>query len=256
MQFGCCCALEQSSAAQAAGFDFIEPTVLSLYPESAEFAPIATAYAASALPVRAFNVLLPGDLKIVGPEMDTHRIQHYLESALNRVATVGARTVVFGSGRARTLPDGFDPNTAQSQLIDFLQRAGQVAAPLGITLVIEPLNRGESNVLNSVPEGVALAEAVDHPAIQVLADLYHMQLENETLAHVETCAAWLRHIHVADSERLAPGTGSYPYQEFFGALHRIGYDGLISVECKWRNFAEEAPAAVEFLHRAWAESAP
>ncbi len=255
MKFGCCCAIDQSEIAHTAGFDFIECTVLSLQPENADFAPIAATYAAAALPVKAFNVLLPGDLKIVGPAVDEGRIERYMQSALERVAAIGATVVVFGSGRARTIPDGFEAATAEAQLIRFLQLAGDMAEPYGITIVIEPLNRRESNMINSVSEGVELAAVADRSAVLVLADLYHIQVEGEALAQIERCAPWLRHIHVADSGRFAPGTGEYPYPKFFGSLHAIGYDGLISVECTWRDFAAEAPAAVDFLRRMWAESA-
>jgi sugar phosphate isomerase/epimerase len=82
-----------------------------------------------------------------------------------------------------------------------------------------------------------------------------MQVEGEPLAHIRNGGEWLAHIHVADSERLAPGTGEYPYTEFAAELAAIGYaEGSwsgISVECRWRDFATEAPAAVDFLHQVW-----
>jgi sugar phosphate isomerase/epimerase len=159
--------------------------------------------------------------------------------------------VVFGSGGARNVPDNFDRNEANAQLVRFLGIVGAVAEPLGITVVIEPLNRLESNIINDIPSGVALAEAVGSPAIEVLADLYHMQMDGEALEHVQFHAERIRHIHVADSGRLAPGTGDYPYESFFRLLHQIGYEGMISVECRWRDFAAEAPDAVHFLHKMW-----
>lgn len=255
MEFGCCCSLDQAETARSAGFDFLECTVRSLVPESPEFAPILAAYGASPLPVRAFNVFLPGDLKVTGPAVDWAAVESYVEEALHRVHTIGARTVVFGSGGARNVPDGFDRDEANAQLVRFLTKVGDTAQPLGITVVIEPLNRRESNVINDIASGATLATAVASPAVQVLADLYHMQMDGEPLDEVKTYAAQLRHIHVADSERLAPGTGTYPYAGFFRLLHEIGYDGLISVECRWRDFAAEAPEAVRFLHKMWEETA-
>ncbi|MBX2997237.1 MAG: TIM barrel protein [Caldilineaceae bacterium] len=254
MQFGCCCSLDQAEMARGAGFDFVECTVRSLLPEVEEFAPILAAYGSSPLPVRAFNVFLPGDLKITGPAVDWPAAQRYVDEALRRVHTIGAWLVVFGSGGARNVPDGFDRVEADAQLVRFLQIVAAVAEPLGVTVVIEPLNRLESNVINDVPAGVRLAQQVDSPSIQVLADLYHMQMDGEPLENVEIHRSWIRHIHVADSGRFAPGTGEYPYAEFFRMLHRIGYDGMISVECKWRDFEAEAPAAVRFLREMWREA--
>ncbi|MBI1294561.1 TIM barrel protein [bacterium] len=254
MQFGCCCSLDQAEAAKAAGFDFVECTVRSLTPEVDEFAPVLAAYSASPLPVKAFNVFLPGDLKITGPSVDWPAVQNYVDEALRRVDQIGARVVVFGSGGARNVPDGFSFEEADAQLKRFLSIVAQAAEPLGITVVIEPLNKLESNVINSVPAGVALAAAVGSSSVQVLADLYHMMMDGEALEHVRTHAQWIKHIHVADSGRFAPGTGDYPYAEFFGMLHAIGYDGFISVECRWRNFEEEAAGAVAYLKKMWAET--
>lgn len=257
IRLGCCCAIEQAALAQAAGFDYLECTVVSLQPEAddASAAPILAAYGAAPLPVDAFNVLLPRDLKVVGPEVDWPRVERYVASALARVAAVGARRVVFGSGGARNVPDGFDRAQAEEQLVRFLGLLADQAEPRAITVVIEPLNRKESNILNDVPEAVRLAQRVNRPSIRVLADLYHMQEEGEPLAHISSNGAWLAHIHVADSGRLAPGTGAYPYREFARELSAMGYGrgewGGISVECRWQDFGREAPAAVEFLRGIW-----
>ena len=135
----------------------------SLVPESDDFTPILAAYASATLPVRAFNVFLPGDLKITGPAVDWPAVQTYVDEALRRVHLIGAKTVVFGSGGARNVPEGFSFEEANEQLVRFLYIVASVAEVLGITVVIEPLNRLESNVINSVPAGVELAEAVDSP---------------------------------------------------------------------------------------------
>ena len=257
IRLGCCCGIEQAAEAHAAGFDYLECTVVSLQPEADDdaFAPILAAYRAAPLPVDAFNVFLPRDLKVVGPEVDWGRVERYVASALARVQAVGARRVVFGSGGARQVPDGFSRAEAEDQLVRFLQIVADQAEPRGITVVIEPLNRKESNILNDVPESVRLARRVDRPAIRVLADLYHMQEEAEPLANISANGPWLEHMHVADSERLAPGTGSYPYPAFAQELAAIGYAagdwGGISVECRWQDFGREAADAVRFLRSVW-----
>jgi len=252
MQFGICTGIENAEIARAAGFEFVEPTVRSLH-AGTNFDNIQAAHAAAGLPTPTFNVFVPGDLKITGPGADLARLQAYVAESLRRVQAVGGALVVFGSGGARNIPDGFEREAAWQQLIDFLRMVADEAGKTGVTIAIEPLNRRESNVLNSVAEGAALAQAVDRPAIRVLADLYHMQEENEPLDTVVEHADWLAHVHVADSGRQAPGLGSYPYAEFFGHLKTTGYAGRISVECRWRDFAEEAGAAVAYLHKIWSQ---
>lgn len=251
MRFGCCCSIEQAAIAHAAGFDYMECTVVSLLPEATEvmFAPVLEKYQAAPLPVRACNVFLPGDLKVVGPEVDWPRVESYVRTALRRVCLIGAEVVVFGSGKARLVPDDFARATAETQLVDFLHLVAEVATSHALTVVIEPLNRKESNILNSVAEGVALAERVNRPSIQVLADFYHMDEEQEPLQHLLTYKDWLAHIHVADTDRRAPGTGHYPYAAFVDLLQQAGYDGMVSIECRWEDFAAEAGPACRYLHQ-------
>ena len=252
MQFGVCTGIENAEIARVAGFTFIEPTVRSLH-GSKDFSVVQAAHAVAGLPTPTFNVFVPGDLKITGPDVDLAKLQAYVAESLGRVSALGGSLVVFGSGGARNIPDGFSRDAAWQQLIDFLQMVADECEKTGVAIAIEPLNRKESNVLNSVAEGVALAQAVDRPSIRVLADLYHMEEDSEPTDTVVENAAWLTHVHVADSGRLSPGTGSYPYAEFFGYLKSTGYSGRIAVECKWQDFEEEAGAAVAYLHKIWNE---
>ncbi len=251
MQFGCCCSIENAEIAHAAGFDYIECTVVSLLPEATEtiFAPILEKYQASPIPVRACNVFLPGDLKVVGSDLDQPRIKHYVQTAMRRVMLIGAEVVVFGSGKARMVPEGFDRATAEQQIVDFLQLVADEAEQHELTVVIEPLNRRESNILNSVPEGDAMAARVNRPFIRNLADFYHMDEEHEPLSNISACKERLAHIHVADTDRRAPGTGSYPYDEFVAQLRAANYDGMVSIECRWENFAAEAGPAYTYLRQ-------
>ena len=248
---GCCSPIEDAAQVQAAGFDYIETTVVRLAAEADEaaFAAQMQQYRSSPVPIRSCNVFLPGDLKIVGPSVERDRVQAYVERALRRVQAVGAQLVVFGSGGARRVPEGFPRDQAMQQLAQFLHTVADQAELRGITIAIEPLNRKECNILNSVAEAVELAELVDRKPVRVLADFYHLDEEHEPIEHLVRYGEWIAHIHVADSGRRAPGMGQYPYAEFAAALRQIGYRGMVSVECPWGDFAAEAPAAVQFLRR-------
>jgi sugar phosphate isomerase/epimerase len=251
MQIGCCCPIEQAPVALAAGFDYLECPLVSLLPEEGEaaFAPVWQVYQSAGLPVRAFNIFLPGALKVVGPTVDRPRAQRYVQTALRRARQMGAHLVVFGSGAARMIPEGFAREQAQQQLVDFLQVVADEAERNSLTIAIEPLNRKESNVINRVAEGMELAQRVNRPAIRLLADFYHMDEEQEPLQEIGRAQAWLAHIHVADTGRLAPGTGHYPYAAFVEQLRQSHYTGMVSVECRWGDFAQEAGPAVQFLRR-------
>src|SRR5690606_17291330 len=112
-----------------AGFDFIECKVTSLLPEESGdvVSPILAQHKAAPVPVAAFNVLLPGTLKIVGPEVDSARIGRYLDNALARVHEIGSEIVVFGSGTARAIPNGFPAAEAREQIVAFLDQAASAA---------------------------------------------------------------------------------------------------------------------------------
>lgn len=249
MQIGCCCEITEAPLAHAAGFDFIECKVVALQPDADDdvVAPIIAQHQASPLPIAACNVFLPRDLKIVGPTIDTQRIANYVTRGLARVYAIGSKVVVFGSGVARAIPDNFPAARAREQTVTFLQQVAEVAEGYGLTVVIEPLNRQESNTILNISEAVEVARAVNHPSIRVLADFYHMDEEREPLAHLTEYGPWLKHIHVADTGRGAPGTGHYPYAEFATHLRAIRYTGMISIECRWRDFASEATDAARFL---------
>ena len=254
MKFGCCAPIENAEAVYRAGFDYLEAGVTSLIPDEddASFAPILEKYQASPIPVSAFNLFLPRDLKIVGPEIDHARLERYVSRALQRIQMIGATIAVIGSGGSRNVPEGFSREQAAEQIIHFLKLVADAAEQTDVTIAIEPLNRKESNIINSVAEGVTFARQVNRPSIRVLADFYHMDEDGEPLTEITANQDWLAHIHVADTGRLAPGTGSYPYAEFVDQLRQSGYNGMVSVECRWNDFEAEAAPSVEFLRRVFA----
>ena len=102
-----------------------------------------------------------------------------------------------------------------------------------LTLAIEPLHSKECNFINSLAEADAIASRVNHPAVQILADVYHMAQDNEPPAQIEKYAARLCHVHVADPvTRGAPvGDAAARVAPYLDALKRIGYARGISIEC-------------------------
>ena len=147
------------------------------------------------------------------------------------------------------VPADFPRQQAVAQLVAFLRLVAESATVNDLTIAIEPLNRKDLNILNSVAEAVELATLVDRRPVHVLADFYHMDEEQEPLDRISRHGQWLAHIHVADSGRLAPGTGQYPYAAFAAELQRAGYQGRISVECRWQGIYTQAAPAVSFLRQ-------
>lgn len=254
MQFGICLPIADAGIAHAAGFDFIEPAVRSLSPLDPDFAAIRAPFDNAPLPTPVFNVFVPAEIRLTGADVAWKRVEGYLDAAIGRVAALGGQTIVFGSGGARNVADGFPQEEAHDQLARFLRLAGGIAEDNGVTIVIEPLNSRDSNIVTSVVAGMQLAQAADHPRVRLLADLYHMLEDDEPLENITTCAQWIEHIHVAGAQRAVPGEDGSPYQEFFRRLHACGYSGRISIECRWDDLAAQAGPAGTFLRRAWDET--
>jgi sugar phosphate isomerase/epimerase len=258
MRFGFCSAFEHFPTIAAAGFDYFEPPLAAaLKPEE----PAATVMPRllevaerQKIQAEAFNVFLPGDLKITGPSVDPDRQRTYLESAFDRVRSLGGDTVVFGSAGARGVAEGFATAEASRQIIAFLKLAGSIAAENNLKIVVEPLNRGECNIINSVAEGLELVRAVNSSAVKVLSDLYHVDLEHQSYAETRDAGEHLYHVHVAGAlGRRAPILADVDYlARFFAVLKAMGYSKRISVEGNTNDVARDAPVALDACRKAWA----
>jgi sugar phosphate isomerase/epimerase len=254
MRFGVCANIQQARLLTEAGYYYIELGAASdLIPDEDEAAWTVKRRALEAMPLlpETYNSFVRTG-KIVGPEADAARLRRYVERALSRAAEVGGKVIVFGSGGARNLPDGFPREQAERQISDFLGYCADASDRTGVLVAIEPLRRAESNILNLVSEGAALARQIARPGVRNLADTYHMEAENEPLSAIVESADVLAHTHTADTGRFAPGTGSYDHAAFFRALRAAGYDSRLSIECTWKNFAEEIGPALAHLKSAHA----
>src|SRR5690606_6622012 len=156
--------------------DFIEGHVVNfMTPEApdAEFAPRAAALRDSGFPMPAANVLLPATLKCSGPDVDYPRLMRYGETVFRRAMEVALTIIVFGSAGARMVPEGFPIAKAFEQYVELLRRYGPLAEANGVTLVVEPLNRGECNLVNTVIEGAEAVRRANTPGVQLLVDIFH-----------------------------------------------------------------------------------
>jgi sugar phosphate isomerase/epimerase len=259
VKFGICTSFTNAAAVKAAGWDYVEENVQSLLQGTVtdqQWTQEPAAWAA-ALPIPAANSLVPASLKITGPDVDPNALGSYMETVVRRAAKVGIKTLVFGSGGARNVPDGFDREEARQQILDFVRSSADLAAAAEIMLVAEPLNRGECNIINTIDEAMQYVRAVDHPNFQCLLDTYHLWLEDESLANLKAAMPWIKHVHLADKEgRVAPGlSGLADYRPVFRILKGAGYDGLVSFEGNaMPDFPSTAPKVLAFIKKQWSDA--
>jgi sugar phosphate isomerase/epimerase len=259
MQFGICTSVANAAAAKAAGWDYVEEHVQNfLQGPVADSAWKGEAIARdSALPIATACCLVPADLKITGPDADLAKLKQYMATIAQRAKKVGIQTLVFGSGGARNVPEGFDHAKAMEQIIAFASMAAEQCGKNGLLLVLEHLNRKECNIFNSVAECDELVHKVNSPHFKNLVDSYHLWLENESLEALEKAMPNIRHVHVSDLEgRLPPGeTGKTDFRPFFRVLKKAGYNGRISVEALgFEDVAGKGPRVLKFLKEQWRQA--
>ena len=250
MKIGVCTGLENLEKAASFGFDYIEVgvgSVASLTQE--EFVKLRDRLRTAPIGAEAANVMLPGTIHISGEKANHEEMRAYLEIAYARLAEIGCRTVVFGSGGARRIPDGYDRVRAGEQLLTASRIIAETAGKYGVTIALEPLNHKECNVINSVSEGGELVEKVNDPAFRLLADYYHMGIDGEDFGGIRRYGKYLRHVHIAHPVmRSVPAEGDGGgYEAFFGALKEAGYDLRVSIEARVEDFDAEMPAAARYL---------
>lgn len=112
-----------------------------------------------------------------------------------------------------------------------VKELGKTAQELNIEMCLEVVNRFESIVLNTAQEGVRFCRDVDMPAVRLLLDTFHMNIEEDSIPEAILAAAEiLGELHVGEGNRKLPGKGSLPWKEIGGALKEISFAGDVVME--------------------------
>lgn len=261
MRLGCCGGEDKLDAIIDAGYDYIEPSIPTLRADlsDTDFEPIYQRFKNAPIKAEAFNVFIPSDLKITGNSVDTQALMKHVKITTRRAASLGAEIIVFGSGGARNIPEGFSRTQAFEQIGFFCAMAADIASQHNITIVIEPLTATVCNSITSVAEGAEIVEQVAHPNLALLADLYHMEVDNEPWANIIENAPVLKHIHlpVPDLDMLTTENRPFNHELFIQTLKKTGYDGRVTVEDnskRFNNFTQEAQPVAQRIRELWEQS--
>ncbi len=152
-------------------------------------------------------------------------------SAILRLAAHFHAPMIIGGVRGKLTGSPDQKAEQRDCAIDTLLRCAQVAEDLGTHLLLEPINRYETNFINSGQDGLDLIEDIGHPAMKMLLDTFHMNIEEVDLgATIRKVGGRLGYMHFADNNRLAPGQGHIDFPVLLRVLAEIGYSGFISAE--------------------------
>jgi sugar phosphate isomerase/epimerase len=148
-------------------------------------------------------------------------------SAIHLAAPLGAAVIV---GLLRGRISG-DRAATDRRLIESMHALLPIAEKLDVPLLFEPINRYETDYLPTVEAVLEVIHRIDSPLLGVLADTFHMNIEEASIEQsLRRAGSRLRHIHVADSNRLAPGWGHLDFSRILSVLRQLDYRGYLSAE--------------------------
>jgi D-psicose/D-tagatose/L-ribulose 3-epimerase len=207
--------------------------------------------------------LIPVVCAAFGPSRDlTHedpaihrQCFEYIEECLRCAAAWGAGFVAgpmySAVGKTRMLPP--EKRAAEWKLaVQNLRIASEMAASYNCQLALEPLNRFESDLVNTANDVARLIRDINHPAAKIMLDSFHMSIEeSDPYQAIITAGKDLIHMQISENHRGIPGTGITPWSKYKDALAEIGYKEVVSIEsftpqnqelagavCIWHPFAE------------------
>lgn len=146
---------------------------------------------------------------------------------------LGGAAVIIGGMRGKLdgSPGGKSWSEQRQASIEGTRAAAYYAAGRGVRVLIEPINRYETNFINSIAQGLEYLDEIDHSNVSLLADTFHMNIEEVSLADsILAAGERLTYMHLVDSNRRAAGMGHTDFKAVIGALHEIGYDGPLCAE--------------------------
>jgi len=158
----------------------------------------------------------------------------YLRTCIDIAAAVGSAHVAgpmySATGKTRLLP-ATDRERQRRWAADGLREAAAYAGERSVALAIEPLNRFETDLVNTVEQGLDLCERIGMPNVGLLLDTFHMNIEERSLpAAIRTAGDRVLHVHACENDRGAPGTGHVDWRGVAEALEEIGYERQVVIE--------------------------
>jgi len=249
--------MERFANAVRFGFDVVELPGVALAEYQAE---LLAARDDLPAPVSGISRGYRGSL-LSADEASRRRCRADIRRLIDLCATLGARGLVIPpvlhEDRQVRLSEvagsGSSVKEAEDRLlVDQMGELADYAAQAKVLLLLEPVNRYETDYLNTLGHAAALCRQLDHAAVGIAADFFHMQIEELHLAEaIQEAGQWIKHVHVAENTRVEPGPGSLDFGPGFKSLGQIGYEGCIVVECRSLSGPAERvlPASAEYLRQ-------
>lgn len=229
MKFGLCRMVNEKDF----NCDYIELSAQSIYAMSEEeFSALKKRVTAGELYPYAVNGLVPGNIRLTGPDVNYDTVKEYADKCFGRLSELDIKTLVFGSSAAKIVPEGFSMEKAWEQLFEVGKIFSDVAAKYGQRIAVEGLRRAECNIVNTLEDVYYYVKNVNRDNFLMLADFYHMYENGEDISDVKKYKDYLIHCHIAGYIKRAVPTAEEAdfIKECITALKEMGYDGGVSFE--------------------------
>ncbi len=155
----------------------------------------------------------------------------YVRACVDLAAGCGAGVVIVTPNPVGKTQPLADPAEEWRWAVEAVREAASGCEGREVRLAIEPINRYETYLINTVERALQFARQVDHPAVAVMLDTFHANIEDPDVADAARRAgSTLAHVHVADSNRQGVGRGHIDFPRLLRALVEIGYDGALALE--------------------------
>jgi len=231
--------------AKAMGFDLVEIPIEGM--EDIDYEKAAEAVKRAGIAV--------GTCAVMGPDRDpAHEDEakqqggiDYLMHCIDATATMGGK--ILGGPIYSAVGRTWQATPEQrrrdlERCASNLKKVAKHAEERGVILAVEALNRFETSFINLAEQAVELVEMIDSPAVQIMIDTFHANIEEKHIGQaIETAAPYLVHVHANENDRGTPGTGHVAWDEIASALKKINYDGAMVIESFTTTVVEIARAA-------------
>jgi D-psicose/D-tagatose/L-ribulose 3-epimerase len=217
---------------KAMGFDVIEIPVEG--PTDIDYAAAAQAIKRAGLAVTTCCAM--------GPDRDpTHEdpaiqqggvdyLKHMVDATVAMGGTICGGPIYASVGRTWT-QEPVQRKKDLERCAKNLKMVADYARQKGVVMAIEPLNRFETSFINLASQAIELVEMIDSPAMKIMLDTFHMNIEEKRLGKaIELAAPHLVHLHSNENDRGTPGSGHVPWADIAAALKKIKYDGVMVIE--------------------------
>lgn len=203
----------------------------------------------------ALHYIWDGSVKLATSDpTELKRTTEYLKKVIDVASDMEAKTVIVGSGgKTRSFEPGQDRVLVVDCMADVIRTCGGYAKDKGVILACEAINRYETSFLNTMQEATEFVEKVNHPNVRTMADTYHMNIEEvDPVQSILKYGHALGNLHLADSNRQAPGMGHFDFKALADAMRQINYSEYYSFEVfglypwkLWFDTVEEADRQME-----------